>query len=170
MTARGVLLLAVASVLACTMKPGSPPRTRRDGVQLVVVPAGAKRPDTGRPVVFAEIAADNATRNRGLGGRDKIEKDAGMLFVYAQDTPHTFWMKDCLVALDIAFIGTDRRILNVETLPAAAGLPAEAVPRASSAGPGRWVLETAAGWFEAHDLRAGDEVDLSAALVGVVAR
>jgi len=168
-TARAVFLLLVASILACTMKPGSPPAPRK-GPSLVVVPAGAPRPATELPVVFAEIAATNEARNRGLGGRAGVAPGAGMLFVYAGVDLHTFWMKDCLVGLDIAFIGPDRRILNIATLGPAAGLPDAQVPRAHSAGPAPWVLETAAGWFAAHDLGAGDEVDLSTALVGVVPR
>jgi uncharacterized membrane protein (UPF0127 family) len=159
-------LLLVATILACTMKPGSP-TTRRTGPSLVVVPTGARRPSTDLPVVFAEIAATNEARNRGLGGRAGLAKDSGMLFVYAGAEFHTYWMKDCLIALDIAFIGPDRRILNVITLPAAAGLPDAQIPRGNSAGPGPFVLETAAGWLKAHDLGAGDEVDLAAALVGV---
>jgi len=170
-TKRAVFLLFVASILACTMKPGSPPTTKRHtGPSLVVLPTGAVRPATDLPVVFAEIAAVNEARNRGLGGRAGLAKDSGMLFVYSGAEFHTFWMKDCLIGLDIAFIGPDRRILNVATLPAAAGLPDAQVPRASSAGAGPWVLETAAGWLAAHDVGAGDEVDLSAALVGVEPR
>jgi uncharacterized membrane protein (UPF0127 family) len=170
-TRRAVLLLLVATILACTMKPGSPKSSaRRSGVRLVVVPADAKRPAVETPVVFVEIAATNDARNRGLGGRDRLGPDAGMLFVYGTPDFRTYWMKDCLIGLDIAFIGPDRRIMNVVTLPAAAGLPDAKVPRANSVGPGPWVLETAAGWLDAHDVAAGDEVDLSAALVGVVPR
>lgn len=171
MTRRAVFLLLVASILACTMKPGSPPTTkRRTGPSLVVVPAGAVRPATELPVVFAEIADTNEKRNRGLGGRASLAKDAGMLFVYSGVEFHTFWMKDCLIGLDIAFVGPDRRILNVATLPAAAGLPDARVPRTNSVAACSWVLETAAGWLAAHDVGAGDEVDLSAALVGVEPR
>jgi len=121
-------------------------------------------------VVFAEVAVTQAERNRGLGGRTELAKDAGMLFVYASPEPHLFWMKDCLIGLDIAFIGADRRIVNIATLPPGAGLDDARIPRVTSDAPTPWVLETAAGWLAAHDVAAGDVVDLDAALVAVRTR
>jgi len=163
MTRRAALLLLLASALACALQPGTPHR----GVRVVVARAGAQRPATGVPVVFAEIAATEEARRRGLGGRDRLDADAGMLFVYSIAEDRVYWMKDCLIGLDIAFIGEDERILNVATLPRGVGRSVEDMPKARSERPARWVLETRAGWFDAHGVTAGDEVDLRPALSGV---
>ncbi len=171
MTVRAAFLLLVATILACTMKPGAPPKARSSaGPRLVVVPIFTKRPDTPLPVAFVEIATTEDARHRGLGGRGRLAPDSGMLFVYGASDYHRYWMKDCLIGLDIAFIDADRRILNVATLPAAPGVPDARIPAVDSRGPCPFVLETAAGWLDAHGLGVGDEVDLSAALVGVVPR
>ncbi len=91
-----------------------------------------------------------------------------MLFVYATDDPRTFWMEDCVIALDIAFIDRDRRIVSVATLAPGAGLESSKIARAGSGTGARYVLETEAGWLGRHGIRAGDEVDLAPALAGVV--
>lgn len=137
---------------------------------VVVIRAGATRPSTASPLVFAEVVSTPEDREKGLGGRASLAPDAGMLFVYPKDDPRHFWMKDCSIGLDIAFIGPDRRILNVATLGPGAGLPAQWIPTASSEGPALYVLETNTGWFAAHGVRAGDSVELAAAVEGVVPR
>ena len=90
-----------------------------------------------------------------------------MLFVYPRDEPRRYWMKDCFVALDIAFIDREGRIVNLATLPAGANLADDKIAAAESAAPARYVLETAAGWMARHGIAAGDAVDLAAALEGV---
>jgi uncharacterized membrane protein (UPF0127 family) len=162
-TARAAALLALSAVVACTMRASAPAGAAP--VPVLVAPGTPRA-----AAVLAEIAATPEARNRGLGGRTSLPEDGGMLFVYATAERRTYWMKDCLIGLDIAFIGADRRIVNVATLPAAAGLPDARVPKADSAAPAQWVLEASSGWFARHELGAGDEVDLSAALTGVVPR
>ena len=45
----------------------------------------------GDASVTAEVADDEASRTRGLSGRDRLAPDAGMLFVLPGDSP-SFWM------------------------------------------------------------------------------
>jgi uncharacterized membrane protein (UPF0127 family) len=162
-TSRAAALLLVASLVACTMRAGAP--STRPDPKLVVAAAGAPRPETTLPVVFAEVADTPERRQRGLGGRTKLEPDHGMLFVYEFDMAHQFWMKDCLIALDIAFIDSRGRIVNVVTMqPPAPGVPDARLPHAVAAADSQYVLETTDGWFARHGLGAGDLVDLSAAL------
>jgi uncharacterized membrane protein (UPF0127 family) len=168
-TSRTAVLLAVAAIVACAL-PGGPAPSAARGAAVVVVPHGAPPPRTALPVVFAEVAATDEKRHTGLGGRDSLPADGGMLFVYPTAAPRLYWMKDCRFGLDIAFIGPDRRILNVATLGPGADLPNSKVPSATSSGPAGFVLETNVGWFAAHGVRAGDEVDMAAALEGVTPR
>lgn len=50
-----------------------------------------------------ELAADPATRERGLMFRTEMAKSAGMLFLYEQPQPATFWMRNTLIPLDMIF-------------------------------------------------------------------
>src|SRR5690606_5996567 len=47
-----------------------------------------------------EIAADDASRARGLMFRDSLEAGHGMLFIFEQEQPLAFWMKNTRIPLD----------------------------------------------------------------------
>lgn len=57
-----------------------------------------------------DLAADDETRIQGLSGREKIEDDEGMLFVFPRADLLQFVMRDCLVDIDIIFIDTRGKI------------------------------------------------------------
>ena len=159
MTLRAGVLLIVAAALACAMRGG--PSPVRDFVRTTVTLAAG----TARAAqVVAEVASTQPARERGLGGRERLGRDEGMLFAYPHEAPRTYWMKDCLIGLDIAFVGPDRRILNVATLPAGAGLDDLKIARAESSGSSLYVLETNAGWFERHGIVVGDTLTFDAAM------
>ena len=92
-----------------------------------------------------------------------------MLFVYAKPTPRRFWMKDCTIGLDIAFIREDGSISAIATLPPGARLPDDQVAAASSDGPELYVLEMEEGWFGKRDIGVGAVVDVADAVAGVSA-
>lgn len=106
------------------------------------------------PVSFTvEIADDEAERNRGLMFRESLADDRGMLFHFQEPEHASFWMRNTIISLDIIFIGTDGRILNIadHTTPySEAPIPA--------AGLTRGVLEIRAGRAEELGIRPGDRV------------
>jgi len=57
-----------------------------------------------------ELAVRKKTRTRGLGGRKKLDDHGGMLFVFREDERRSFWMKDCLIDIDILFLDNRGRI------------------------------------------------------------
>ncbi len=103
---------------------------------------------------FVEVADDVISRTRGLSGRGHIEPETGMLFVFDRATEQTFWMKDCLVPIDIAFLDAQGRILNLATMPVEPD-PSRPRTRYTSAGPSQYVLETAAGTWRRIGARPG---------------
>lgn len=108
--------------------------------------------DVGGTVVTAEIADTPALRERGLMGREYLEEDHGMLFVYPDEQPRSFWMRNTPIALDIAFLDGNGIIINIETME-----PHDDESTLSAA-PAMYALEMEAGWFEAHGVAAGDRV------------
>ncbi|MCC6314637.1 MAG: DUF192 domain-containing protein, partial [Thermomicrobiales bacterium] len=56
-----------------------------------------------RPLVV-ETAADPAARARGLGYREGLAADTGMLFVQDEPSIQSFWMKGMRFCLDIVWI------------------------------------------------------------------
>ena len=77
------------------------------------------RGDWGNVSFNVELAADNATRARGLMFRESMPRFSGMLFVYEQPVAARFWMRNTLIPLDMIFIdrfGVVKRI-HKEAIP-----------------------------------------------------
>ena len=90
--------------------------------------AGANDVETIRindQVFFLELAADNARRLRGLGGRELIEEDGGMLFVFPRPRVLGFVMRDCLVPIDIAFLDQFGTVVATHEMPVEPREPGE---------------------------------------------
>ncbi|MBI1755678.1 MAG: DUF192 domain-containing protein [Fimbriimonas ginsengisoli] len=85
---------------------------------------------------------------------EEVGADDAMLFAFDEPRSMTFWMKDTLIPLDIAFISPDGKVLNVEV-----GHPLDesAVP---SKGVAQFVVETKAGAAARLGLTSGAVVKL----------
>ena len=69
--------------------------------------------DEGDVLVRVEVADTDAERERGLMGRQELPPDSGMAFVFPRDTTASFWMKDTLIPLSIAFYDDAGRIVRI---------------------------------------------------------
>ncbi|MBK3797660.1 DUF192 domain-containing protein [Azospirillum brasilense] len=100
-----------------------------------------------------ELAETPAQQAQGLMFREKMAADSGMLFIYDRPQPASFWMKNTLIPLDMIFIGTDGRIVNIH---------ANAVPQSldavNSAGSVKGILEINGGMSARLGIRPGDRV------------
>jgi uncharacterized membrane protein (UPF0127 family) len=106
-----------------------------------------------------EIAADDASRTRGLMFRDVMPKDHGMLFVFESEEPLAFWMKNTRIPLDILYFDKALRLVSV-----AAGVPpctTSSCPSYPSAGPASFTLELNAGLARQLGVKPGDALLLS---------
>ena len=74
-----------------------------------------KIPIAGESFTF-EIADDAWERARGLSGRKRLGKDEGMLFAYARPEILGYWMKNCLIDIDIVYVRRDGRIMAVHRM------------------------------------------------------
>jgi uncharacterized membrane protein (UPF0127 family) len=112
--------------------------------------------------VSVELATTQPQQNLGLMHRTHLDPDAGMLFIFKDDQPRTFWMKDTLIPLDIIFLDADGTVQNV-----AHGEPLVEVPGLYSLRPARMVLEFNAGWCEEHGLKPGDKLAIPPELLAL---
>ena len=108
----------------------------------------------GADTVHAEIANTADQRARGLMYRDNVPQGTGMLFVFEEPEVHSFWMQNTFVPLDIAFLDSELRIIDIQQME----------PRSEdfheSRGPAMFALEVPQGWFAAHDIRVGDRAQV----------
>ncbi len=98
-----------------------------------------------------EFATTTAAREKGLGGRKSIPSDYGMLFVFPYDGYYGFWMKDTLIPLDMFWLDDKGQVVSIAKNVATSTYPRVFYPSV----PARYVLETAAGFAQAHGIATG---------------
>ena len=110
---------------------------------------------SGRSVpIKAEIARTDEERSQGLMYRERLADGEGMLFVFDRDEILSFWMKNTLVPLSIAFISSDGRIMEIRDME-----PGNLDPVRSGRSV-RYALEVPQGWFERVNITVGDRLIL----------
>lgn len=87
-----------------------------------------------------------------LRSEDFTEKQ-GMIFVFKKPEIQRFWMRNTLVPLDVAYIGSDGTINSTYTMKAL-----DETTDYSSAKPSKYVLEVKAGLFKKLSIGVGDKV------------
>ena len=101
-----------------------------------------------------EIASSGEQRYMGLSFREGLGDDAGMLFVYPEERPLTFTMRNTLIPLSIAFVSDELVIEEIVDMDVG---PGQLFP---SAEPARYALEVNQGWFERNGVEPGDVISM----------
>ncbi|WP_445381535.1 DUF192 domain-containing protein [Robiginitalea sp. IMCC43444] len=98
-----------------------------------------------------EIAETPYERETGLMYRKSMQEDQGMLFIFENEQPRSFYMKNTLISLDILFINQDLEVISIarNTEP----LNDNGIP---SGNPARYVLEVNAGLSDQWGIQEGD--------------
>ena len=112
--------------------------------------------------IEAEVAATAQTRSTGLMNRASLAQNAGMLFLFREPVRVNFYMKDTLIALDIAFIGRGivLEIRTMEPCPANTKRCPLTIPRATF----EMALEVNAGTFKKAGIGPGTPVRIEGEL------
>lgn len=148
--AAATLMLATCSTE--TSPIGDPEPTRKPPSFLSILTA------SGTPATLhVDVADDGDERARGLMGVEELPRDQGMAFVWDEPVTTTFWMKDTLVPLSIAFWDGDGRIIDILDMKPCTSDPC---PTYRPDGPYVGAVEANAGWFAEHDVAVGDRVEL----------
>lgn len=101
-----------------------------------------------------EIADDDYQIQTGLMYRDSMKKRQGMLFLFPNEAPRSFYMKNTRIPLDIIYIAADSSIVSFQknTEPFnETSLPSNA--------PAKYVLEINGGLADTWQLEVGDKID-----------
>lgn len=100
-----------------------------------------------------EIALTKEERQKGLMFRKELSKNGGMLFVYREKRYLSFYMKNTVIPLDIAFLDEFFRIINIEEM-----YPLDETS-INSIEPAQFALEVNRGFFKKVGLKEGDIIN-----------
>jgi uncharacterized membrane protein (UPF0127 family) len=106
----------------------------------------------GNHEISVEVAADNATRRRGLMERESMPPDHGMLFIFPHEKVLGFWMKNTPLPLSIAYADKQGTIVRI------ADLEPHSTDGVSSIRPALYALEMNRGWFKKNGVIEGDRL------------
>lgn len=113
--------------------------------------------DSGTVDLKVEIAANGRARSVGLMNRPRLGQDSGMVFLFGTPTSSSFWMKDTLIPLSIAFWDRSGRILRVLDMEPCRADPCPFYyPEVTYVG----AVEANLGWFADHGVGTGHRVKL----------
>jgi uncharacterized membrane protein (UPF0127 family) len=105
-----------------------------------------------------EVADNQTERKKGLMNRTKLGKNRGMLFVFEEEAPRGFWMKNTLIPLDMIFLDKDKEVINIETAYPEPNTSDSELKVYRSERPAKYVIEVNAGFAENNSIRPGTEV------------
>ncbi len=128
---------------------GAPPPEPVLGQDARVPPRGMAWVIFGADTVRAEVARSNEERARGLMFREELADGTGMLFIFEDQAPRSFWMQNTYIPLDIAFMDSDRRVIDIKQM--------EPLDESftDSSGPAMFALEVPQGWFARQGIEVG---------------
>jgi uncharacterized membrane protein (UPF0127 family) len=108
-------------------------------------------------VIPVELAVTNEEKQRGLGYRDSLNADSGMLFVYDHPEQYGFWMKEMRFPIDIIWIADNLVVDISHNVPVAT---TSTPPSYQAKIPVNKVLEVNAGKAREWGIDIGDLVQI----------
>ena len=135
------LLLCVFMLVTCTACASGDPSVELGGKNFSV-----------------EIADTSKKQALGLMFRDSMEADKGMLFIFPNEAPRSFWMKNTRISLDIMYFDKELKMVSIsaDTPPC----KVSRCPSYPSKGPAMYVLELNAGAAKKLGVGEGDKMTL----------
>jgi uncharacterized membrane protein (UPF0127 family) len=146
----------MASIMVTTLSACSPSQAP----QTMEVTAGGR-------TFTCRLAINEAARDQGLGGVASLGPNEGMIFAFPDAEPHNFWMRRCIMDLDIAFIDPLGIVTAVHTMKAEElQRPDESeaayfarLKKYPSLAPAQFALEVAPGTLEPLGVRRGSRIE-----------
>lgn len=109
-------------------------------------------------IISVELAKTHLQQERGLMFRTKLPKNAGMLFIFDDERTLSFWMKNTLIDLSIAYINKDKQIVDIQEMKSTSVLDRN-IPSYPSKKAAKYALEMSSGWFTQNKIKVGDSFE-----------
>ncbi len=109
--------------------------------------------------ITVEVADTDSLRQQGLMYRKSLAKDEGMLFIFSDEQPLSFWMKNTFIHLTIAYFNKNKILIDLKDMPPF-GKKQGDPPTYRSARPAMYALEMNVGWFKTNKIGLGSKLSL----------
>ena len=116
------------------------------------------RTDDGTVSLDVQVADTPDERRTGLMGRDSLSPYDGMAFVWEEPVVSSFWMKDTLIPLSVAFWDDAGRIVSILDMDPCTDDPC---PSYGPDEPFVGAVEVDRGTLEERGVTVGDRVELT---------
>jgi uncharacterized membrane protein (UPF0127 family) len=143
---------SVASLLFTLLLPlpscdAAPATQRSTTLPTVPMPIGKK-------TFTLEVADSDELRQKGLMRRDSLPKDHGMIFVFIDEAPRAFWMKNTRIPLDIIYLDARGKIVSIKQMKP---FDLNSTP---SDGPAQYAIELIQNTAKDLGIKPGDTLEL----------
>jgi uncharacterized membrane protein (UPF0127 family) len=142
------LALALLVATSCASTAGDP---GTEPASLVVTT------DAGPVALAVEVADTPEERATGLMGREDLAPYDGMVFSWTEATTPTFWMKNTLIPLSIAFWDEEGRIVRILDMEPC---QVDQCPTYEAGRSYTGAVEVEQGSFDELEIEVGDRVEL----------
>ena len=112
-----------------------------------------ERDGEGLTTVGIEIAETDSARTRGLMERRSLPEHSGMLFLFENNEPRSFWMANTPLSLDLFFANADSQVVHI-----AKYTEPFSTDQVASEAPAQYVLELPAGFADSYGIIEGDDL------------
>lgn len=133
------------ALAGCSRQAPQPP-----GLLPVTLPGGQ--------TIYAEVMTRPEDMMRGMMFRDSLPPDRGMLFAHPAPGRYPYWMFQCLIPLDIIWLDSSRRIVEISPDTPPCRGEASSCPTYGGNYDAQYVLELAGGMARKYNLKVGDTI------------
>lgn len=102
-----------------------------------------------------EVVDSGPKREKGLSGREKLQENQGMLFIFQDIGYHSFWMKEMNFSLDFIWIRNNKIVEITENVKPEDYQPPKTLISKTEVDS---VLEVNSGFCKKNNIKIGDEL------------
>lgn len=113
-----------------------------------------------KQMISLEIAKDLQSQQKGLSGRNSLDTNTGMLFVFPNATYQPFWMKDMKFPIDIIFLQNKKVVTIFDHVPYPVSQSSN-LPIYKPEQPSDMVIELSAGKASSLGIKKNDTLTIS---------
>ena len=107
--------------------------------------------------IDAQIANTSASRSKGLMHIESMPQTQGMLFIYENEKPLSFWMANTKIPLDIIFLSQNKTIVDMQKMHPCTELIVKSCPNYVSKSPAKYAIEINQNLTDKYSIKIGQK-------------